>query len=48
VFARENYGIALPNSSPLRKAIDTTLLDVIEDGTYNDLYSRYFTDVGSR
>lgn len=48
VFARENYGIALPNSSPLRKTIDTTLLDIIEDGTYNDLYSRYFTDVGSR
>lgn len=48
VFARENYGIALPNGSPLRKAIDTTLLDIIEDGTYDDLYSRYFTDVGSR
>lgn len=48
VFARENYGIALPNGSPLRKTIDTTLLDIIEDGTYDDLYSRYFTEVGSR
>ena len=48
VFARENYGIAVPTGSPLRKKINTTLLDLIEDGTYEDLYSRYFSDTGSR
>lgn len=44
VFARENYGIAVPTGSALRKKINTTLLEVIADGTYDDIYSRYFTD----
>ncbi|HZZ51178.1 MAG TPA: transporter substrate-binding domain-containing protein [Pseudonocardia sp.] len=47
VFARENYGIAVPTGSPLRKKINTTLLDLIEDGTYEDLYARYFAENGS-
>ena len=42
IFAHEDYGIALPTGSPLRKTINTTLLDMTADGTYQDLYSRYF------
>jgi polar amino acid transport system substrate-binding protein len=47
VFARENYGIAMPNGSALRKKINTTLLDMMDDGSYDDLYSRYFGESGS-
>jgi ABC-type amino acid transport substrate-binding protein len=47
IFARENYGIALPTGSALRKKINTTLLDIIADGTYEELYSRYFGDASS-
>ena len=47
VFAREEYGIAVPTGSPLRKKINTTLLDITADGTYEELYSRYFGDDGS-
>jgi ABC-type amino acid transport substrate-binding protein len=48
IFARENYGIALPTGSTLRKKINTTLLDIIADGTYDELYTRYFADAGAR
>lgn len=44
IIARENYGIALPPGSPLRKKIDETLLDITEDGTYDEIYSKYFGD----
>jgi polar amino acid transport system substrate-binding protein len=47
VFAREDYGIAVPAGSPLRKKINTTLLDITADGTYQELYARYFGDAGS-
>jgi polar amino acid transport system substrate-binding protein len=47
IFARENYGIALPTGSPLRKKINETLLDITADGTYDELYSKYFQDANS-
>jgi len=47
IFARENYGIALPAGSMLRKKINETLLDIIEDGTYDQLYAKYFEDANS-
>jgi polar amino acid transport system substrate-binding protein len=47
VFARENYGIALPAGSVLRKKINETLLDITEDGTYDQLYAKYFEDAHS-
>ena len=46
-IARENYGIALPTGSALRKKINETLLDITADGTYDELYSKYFEDVHS-
>jgi len=48
IFTRENYGIALPTGSALRKKINETLLDITADGTYDDLYSKYFEDTNSR
>jgi ABC-type amino acid transport substrate-binding protein len=47
IFAREDYGIALPTGSVLRKKINETLLDIKEDGTYDELYARYFGDATS-
>jgi polar amino acid transport system substrate-binding protein len=47
ILARENYGIALPAGSALRKKINETLLDITADGTYDELYSKYFEDANS-
>gem|GEM_PF-2585280 len=35
VFNPEDYGIALPNDSPLRESINRALLALKEDGTYD-------------
>jgi polar amino acid transport system substrate-binding protein len=42
IFRPEKYGIALPADSPLREDINRALLRLLEDGTYNDIYSRWF------
>jgi polar amino acid transport system substrate-binding protein len=42
VFARQDYGIALPDGSPLRQEINTTILSMIEDGRYAEIQSRWF------
>lgn len=41
-FALEYYGIAIPQGSELRERIDTALLEMYEDGTYEALYIRWF------
>ena len=42
VFNKEQYGIALPDGSLLREQINTTLLQIKEDGTYDNLYDKWF------
>jgi polar amino acid transport system substrate-binding protein len=42
IFAHEDYGIAMPTGSALRKKVNTALLDMRSDGTYDQIYSRYF------
>jgi polar amino acid transport system substrate-binding protein len=42
VFNVEKYGIALPNGSPLREEINRALLRAFEDGTYDEIYARWF------
>lgn len=42
VFQREDYGIALPTGSPRRKAINTTLLEMQDDGSYERIREHYF------
>ncbi len=45
VFLRENYGIAFPTGSPLVEDVNQALLSLREDGTYDEIYRKWF---GSR
>ena len=42
LFERQNYGIAMPESSPLRKQINTALLKFSEDGVLDELRAKWF------
>lgn len=42
VFLRENYGIAFPTGSPLVEEVNQALLALREDGTYDEIYRRWF------
>ena len=42
VFDTEKYGIALPTGSAYRKKIDEAILRLEEDGTYQQIYQRWF------
>ncbi|MTJ48855.1 transporter substrate-binding domain-containing protein [Dolichospermum sp. UHCC 0259] len=42
IFREENYGIVLPNESPYRKKINSALLSLRENGTYQALYDKWF------
>jgi polar amino acid transport system substrate-binding protein len=42
IFREENYGIVIPNGSPYRKKINTALLSLRENGTYQALYEKWF------
>lgn len=42
VFFRENYGFALPSGSELREPINRVLLRKREDGSYDNLYRKWF------
>jgi ABC-type amino acid transport substrate-binding protein len=43
VFRPEKYGIAVANGSPLRKTINETLLAMFEDGSYEQIYGKWFS-----
>jgi polar amino acid transport system substrate-binding protein len=47
IFRKENYGIAFPDKSPLRKRVNEVLLKLKENGTYDQLYSKWFGGTGS-
>jgi polar amino acid transport system substrate-binding protein len=42
IFARQDYGIAFQQYSRLREATDLALLGILEDGTYDTLYTQWF------
>jgi len=42
IFNPEDYGVALPNDSPLRENINRTILMLKEDGTYQRIYQFWF------
>lgn len=48
VFRKENYGILFPRGTPgpkqmnLRKRVNEALLKMREDGTYDEMYNRWF------
>ncbi|MGL4758422.1 MAG: transporter substrate-binding domain-containing protein [Patescibacteria group bacterium] len=43
-FTDENYGIALPSKSELRKNLNLSLLKIQESGEYSELVNKYFGD----
>jgi len=47
VFQPQNYGIALPSGSPERELVNQALLEIIEDGTYDQIYRRWFSAFGT-
>lgn len=42
IFKEETYGIALPTGSRYRKPINEALLKLKQDGTYDELYAKWF------
>ena len=43
MFRKESYAIALPNGSPYRKPINNALLSLQEQGTYQEIYDKWFS-----
>jgi polar amino acid transport system substrate-binding protein len=42
MFRKEDYGIVFPPGSPLRKQVNNALLALREDGTYQQIYDKWF------
>jgi ABC-type amino acid transport substrate-binding protein len=42
IFRKESYGIAFPPNSPYRKPTNEALLKLKENGTYDQLYQKWF------
>ncbi len=42
LYQGQSYGIAFPQGSDLREKVTITLLKFMEDGTYNELYEKWF------
>jgi polar amino acid transport system substrate-binding protein len=42
IFKQEQYGIVVQTGSPLRETINRTLLEIYSDGTYQQIYSKWF------
>lgn len=47
IFRKENYGIVFPDKSPLRKRVNEALLKLKENGTYDQLSTKWFGATGS-
>jgi ABC-type amino acid transport substrate-binding protein len=43
IFRPEKYGIAVANGNPLRKSINGALLAMFDDGTYEQIYGKWFS-----
>ena len=42
IFRKESYGIVFPDNSPYRKRVNEALLTLKENGTYQELYKKWF------
>ena len=42
LFAPDKYGIAVADGSPLRKQINRALLQMYEDGSYDEIHNKWF------
>ncbi|MGE5306391.1 MAG: transporter substrate-binding domain-containing protein [Alphaproteobacteria bacterium] len=47
IFRKESYGIVFPSDSPYRKPVNEALLKLKENGTYDQLYKKWFAGPGS-
>jgi polar amino acid transport system substrate-binding protein len=47
IFRKENYGIVFPSNSSYRKRVNEALLRIKENGTYDQLYKKWFGGSGS-
>jgi len=47
VFREEDYGIVFPQNSPLRNQVNSALSALRDDGTYQNLYGKWFTLIAS-
>lgn len=47
IFHREDYGIVFPSGSAYRKLVNEALLKMKENGTYDQLYKKWFGGSGS-
>jgi polar amino acid transport system substrate-binding protein len=43
-FRKEDYGVVFPRNAALRKQVNIALLGLREDGTYQRLYDKWFTN----
>ena len=41
-FRKEDYGIIFRPGNPLRRQVNATLLQLREDGTYQQIYDKWF------
>jgi ABC-type amino acid transport substrate-binding protein len=44
LFQTEDYGLVFPRNSPLLKQVNDALLALRQDGTYQQLYDKWFTN----
>ena len=44
-FERQSYGIALKTDSPYREEINQAILSIVESGTYDEIYKKWFGEI---
>ena len=47
IFKKEDYGILFPQASELRKPVNSALLKLRENGTFDTLYAKWFSASGN-
>jgi ABC-type amino acid transport substrate-binding protein len=45
VFNEEDYGMAFPHGSPLREEVNRALLKLVENGTYRNIYTKWYGSI---
>ena len=45
IFERQSYGIALKTNSPYREPINRAILELVENGTYDTIYQKWFGEI---